>query len=76
MDLVEGFAEVVGQRVGGSNGVRTGLDLNGAVAAGGADELPDRPSGLVLDPAADRRAATTKSAVTEVPSGQARRLVT
>jgi len=31
-----------------------GLDPNGAVAAGGADELADRPAGLDLDPAADR----------------------
>lgn len=28
-----------------------GLDLDGAVAAGGADELLDRPAGAVFDPA-------------------------
>ena len=31
-----------------------GLDLDGAVAAGGLDEFADGPAGLVLDPAADR----------------------
>jgi hypothetical protein len=31
--------------------MRAGLDLDGAVAAGGADELADRPAGTVLDPA-------------------------
>ena len=29
-------------------------DLDGAVAAGGLDELADGPAGLVFDPAADR----------------------
>ena len=50
---VEGLAEVVGEGVGGGDGVLAGLDLDGAVAAGGPDELPDGPAGLVLDPAAD-----------------------
>jgi hypothetical protein len=30
-----------------------GLDLDGAVAAGGLDEFADGPAGLVLDSAAD-----------------------
>ena len=33
--------------------VTSGLDLDGAVAAGGLDEFPDGPAGLCLDPAAD-----------------------
>jgi len=33
----------------------SGLDLEGAVAAGGLAELADGPAGLVLDPAADRQ---------------------
>jgi hypothetical protein len=41
--------------VGGGDGVLAGLDLDGAVAAGGLDELADGPAGLVLDPAADRQ---------------------
>ena len=41
VDGVEGLAEIVGERVGGGDGLPTGLDLDGAVAAGGADELPD-----------------------------------
>lgn len=53
VDPIEGLAEVVGQGVGGGDGVGAGLDLD-AVAAGGADELPDCPAGGVLDPAADR----------------------
>jgi hypothetical protein len=51
----EGLAEVVGQRVGGGDDVRAGLDLDRAVAACGADEFPDRPSRAVFDPAADRQ---------------------
>jgi hypothetical protein len=43
---VEGLVEVVGQGVGGGDSVRVGLDLDGA--AGGADELPDRPTGSVF----------------------------
>jgi hypothetical protein len=39
--VVEGFPQVVGQGVGRGDGVRAGLDLNGAVAAGGAYELAD-----------------------------------
>ena len=42
-DVVEGLAEVVGQGVGGGDGVLAGLDLDGAVTAGGGDELPDGP---------------------------------
>jgi hypothetical protein len=40
-DGVEGLAEIVGEGVGGGDGARAGLDLDGAVAAGGADELAD-----------------------------------
>jgi hypothetical protein len=39
VDAVEGFIEVVGQGVGGGDDVVSGLDLDGSVAAGGADEL-------------------------------------
>jgi DNA-binding HxlR family transcriptional regulator len=38
LDAVEGFLEVVGQGVGGGDDVVTGLDLDGAVAAGGLHE--------------------------------------
>jgi hypothetical protein len=38
---VEGLAEVLGEWVGGGDGSGSGLDLDGAVAAGGADELLD-----------------------------------
>jgi hypothetical protein len=55
VDAVEGFAEVGGQGVGGGDGVLTGLDADGAVAAGGSDELADGPAGLGFDPAADRQ---------------------
>jgi hypothetical protein len=37
-DGVEGLAEVVGYRVGGSDAPGAGLDLDGAVPAGGAGE--------------------------------------
>src|ERR1700733_8977492 len=53
VDGVEGLAEVVGDGVGGGDGLLAGLDLDLAVAAGGLDELPDRPAGLRLDPPAD-----------------------
>ena len=49
----EGFLEVVGERVGGCDRLPSGLDLNGAVAAGGLDESPDGPACLRLDLAAD-----------------------
>jgi hypothetical protein len=55
VDLVEGCLEVGGQGVGGGVGARVGLDLDGAVEAGGLDEFADGPAGLVLDPAADRQ---------------------
>src|SRR6185437_12280763 len=51
VDLVEGLAEVVGQGLGGGDGLGSGLDLDGAIAAGGPDELADGPAGLCLDPA-------------------------
>src|SRR5262250_800223 len=53
VDGVEGLAEVVRGGVGGGDGLLAGLDLDLAVAAGGLDELPDRPAGSRLDPAAD-----------------------
>jgi hypothetical protein len=52
-DLGQGLLEVVGEGVGGGDGVRAGLDGDGAVAAGGADEFPDAPAGGGLDPVAD-----------------------
>lgn len=39
--LAEGSAEVIGQRLGGGDGFVAGLDLDGSVAAGGADESAD-----------------------------------
>jgi len=45
--------QVVGDRVGGGEDLGAGLDGDGAVAAGGFDELADRPAGRLLDPAAD-----------------------
>jgi hypothetical protein len=50
VDRFEGLAQVAGEGVGGGDGVRPGLDLDGAVAAGGLDEFADGPAGLVLDP--------------------------
>jgi len=50
---LEGLPEVAGEGIGGGDGLPSGLDLNGAVSAGCLDELPDRPAGLRLDPAAD-----------------------
>ena len=40
VEAVEDVAEVIGQGVGGGDGVVAGLDLDGLVTAGGADELP------------------------------------
>jgi hypothetical protein len=51
VDAVEDLAQVVG--IGSAAVMVRGLDFDGSVAAGDADELPDRPSGAVLDPAAD-----------------------
>jgi hypothetical protein len=48
-DERQGVAEVGQERVFGGKGVLAGADLHGAVAAGGADELLDRPAGAVLD---------------------------
>jgi hypothetical protein len=39
VNAIEGAAEVVGQGVGGGDDVAAGLDLDGLVAAGSADEL-------------------------------------
>jgi hypothetical protein len=41
VDAVEGFMEVAGQVVGGGDAVVSGLDFDGAAAAGGADEFLD-----------------------------------
>ena len=43
VDAAEGLVDVSGQRVGGGDLLVSGLDLDGAVAAGGADEFPDGP---------------------------------
>ena len=40
VDGVEGLAQVVGDGVGGGDGLPSGLDLDGAVAAGCPDEFP------------------------------------
>ena len=52
-DRVESLPEVVGDGVGGGDRLPPGLDLDGAVAAGGRDELADGPARGVLDLAAD-----------------------
>jgi hypothetical protein len=53
VDGVDGFAQVGGDRVGGGDGMRAGLDLDRAIAAGCFHELADGPAGVLLDPAAD-----------------------
>ena len=68
VDLVEGLAEVGGDGVGCGEGVRPGLDLDGAVAAGGLDELAGRPAGLVLDPAADGQGGEDDGQVASIES--------
>jgi hypothetical protein len=45
VDTVEGLVEVAGQGVSGCDDMVSGLDLDGAVAAGGPDELLNRPPG-------------------------------
>src|SRR5690349_17085427 len=52
-DLRQRVVEVGGQSVLGGDGVLAGADADRAVAAGGADEVFDRPSGAVFDQAAD-----------------------
>lgn len=47
------MAQVGWQRVRGGESVVAGADLDGAVAAGGAGELLDRPAGAVLDEPGD-----------------------
>jgi hypothetical protein len=59
VDAVEGLAEVVGERVGGGDDVRTGLDLDGAVAAGSVDESANGLAGLVSIQRLTARAANT-----------------
>ena len=54
VDVIDGLADVV-DWVGGGDGVRASLDLDGAVAAGGLDELADGPAGPPLDLPADRQ---------------------
>jgi hypothetical protein len=70
VDGAEGLAEVVGDWIGGGQDVLAGLDLDLAVAAGGLDELPDRPAGLRLDPAADGQGGEHDSEVGSKASGQ------
>ena len=41
VDAVEGVAEVIGQGVGGGEGMDSGLDVDGLVAAGGLHEFAD-----------------------------------
>ena len=53
MDPAEDFVKFAGQWVSGGEGVVSGLDLDGAVAAGGLDEFLNGPAGGLLDPAAD-----------------------
>ncbi len=48
VDVVAGLAQVGGKGVGGGDGARAWLDLDGA-AARGLDEFADEPAGLVLD---------------------------
>ncbi len=47
------MAEVVGQGIGGGDGVVASLDLDGLVTAAGGTNFPDGPSGPRFDPAAD-----------------------
>jgi hypothetical protein len=53
LDEGEGVSEVGWERVFGGEDVLVCADLHGAVASGGADELPDGPSGAVLDEPGD-----------------------
>jgi hypothetical protein len=41
VDLGQGYAEAVGERVGGGDGVVADLDLDGSVAAGDLHEFAD-----------------------------------
>lgn len=45
-DRCEALAEFVGEGVGDGDGVRAGLDHDGAVTAGGRDEFAGGPAGL------------------------------
>ena len=49
--LVSAWRMLVGEGVGGGEGVVAGLDGDAAVAAQGLDELLDRPAGLAFEPA-------------------------
>jgi hypothetical protein len=53
LDRVDGVCEVLGQWVFSRDGLLAGFDLDRAVAACGADEFLDGPTGLVLDPPGD-----------------------
>ena len=54
VDLGESFGEVVGWGFGGGQGLPSGLDGDCAVAACGAHEFLDAPTGLGLNPVTDR----------------------
>src|SRR6266536_515427 len=68
MDPVEGGVEVFGQEVGCGDGVVAGLDFDGAVAAGGADELADAPAGAALNPAADGTSGMRRPRMNDSPA--------
>ena len=53
MDPAEDFVKFAGQWVSGGEDVVSGLDLDGAVAAGDPDEFLNGPAGALLDRAAD-----------------------
>jgi hypothetical protein len=53
VEPVQDDTDVVGQGVGGGDGLVSGLDLDGVVAAQPGDELLDRPVGELLEPAGD-----------------------
>jgi hypothetical protein len=49
VDAVEGAAEVAGQWGGCRDGVVARLDFDGALAAAGADELPEVDATAIID---------------------------
>ena len=53
VDRGERLADVVGRGVFGGQGVASGVDLDGSVAAEGADEFLDRPSSPGFDAVGD-----------------------
>jgi hypothetical protein len=48
VDGSDRLVQIGGWRVGGGDRLGSGLDLDGAVAAGGADELLDGPAGDIF----------------------------